>query len=206
MKLLLLFIFLNLILISQKTFSATYPRYHLDVLLTNFNGSGDNHFTSSTFNTAFRLGYHLDRKTLAPFIYLQYGKIDDQKNFNDNGVSVNSSYSLDSKHVELGAAFYPLERKYKGLNFALTGAGVLGYQNVELPQSTSLTTISHSDKGFSHGFRLGLASEWIMKNATYTESGKFCVTSEVSFKYEDTVLFDQKMFLNSILFSIGFGW
>ena len=127
------------------------------------------------------------------------------QNFSDAGTVFNSPYKYIQFSPEIGISFFPVSRRPQGVNIYLWGVGGVSYNNLELKNIPSTSTISTKDQSFGYGFGGGLGFELILSAGS---NGNFYLLyGEAGFREARTDLANNNQFqVGGMTYSLGFGF
>ena len=199
-------LFIFFFLIGANAFAQgniLFPKTRLQAHQTLYSGEKGQSFAEAGAGWGVGITSYSDGRRLAPFLGLHLTVMTGRQTFLDNETEVSASFNSYLASTEIGANFYPIERRTRGMNVYISGAGLVGYNFVSLSRGASLSSIPYSDQSFSGGYALGMGAEWILSTIGPT---KWTMTTDFLFKKESAVLLKKQFDLSSIVFSVGFGW
>lgn len=182
-----------------------FPSTIFRVQQHSFSGQKNKSFSEALPSYSGGVAVLMQREYFAPYLGFNFGGQSGKQTFLDGDTEFTSGYNYQYGSAEAGIYFFPLGRMGKGLNIYVNGAGLVGYQSINLKTTATLTKLtSKTEQAFSTGYKGNVGFEWILTNRG--NQAKWTIYSEVGFKKESTQLLKQTFLLDSLSYTIGLGW
>lgn len=204
------FVFLISILLSSTAYSAMkrpgeFQSTKVGYIQQNFTGADGTSFSKGSPSYGVELSIDSGGNFLRYYFKTRITTSIGSQNFTKSGTTYFSKYEYTSIEPELGASFFPVARKDKGMNIYFWGVGGASYNNLAIESAPATLNIKPKAQEFGTGYGAGMGFEVI---ALATRSGqKFLVYSEVGFRDYRTPLAGLGAFeVSGMTFSFGFGF
>ena len=185
---------------SRGSFRST----KIGIIQQNYSGSSNKSFALGSPGTGLELtldnGYSLFRY----FFKTRFTVSEGTQNFLNSGTVFNSNYKFSQFAPELGLSFFPIPRRDKGVNIFLWGLGAISYNNLELKNLPTTTTLQSKEQAFGYGYGGGLGFELVI--APSSGGSRYLVYGEVGFRDERADLAKTQFEISGMTYSLGFGF
>lgn len=203
----LVFIFLIFQCISAFAISkkGTFQSTKIGFIQQNYTGTDKQSFSNGSPGYGVELSLDAGGQYFRYFFKTRVMNSIGSQNFIKSGTTYFSKYEYTSIEPELGAAFFPVARKDKGVNIYLWGLGNVSYNNLTINSPPTGLNVNTKAQEFGTGYGAGLGVELI----AYTTRGgkKLLIYSEVGFRDSRAPLAGLNNFeVSGMTASFGFGF
>ncbi len=200
---------LTVVLLAQTTLAmegrGAFQSTKIGGTMQDYSGASNRSFAEGSPGYGVEISKDNGNTYLRYFFKMRFSYADGKQNFSDAGVVFNSTYKFLQFSPEIGVAFYPIARKSKDMNVYLWGVGGVSYNNLELKNTPSGSTIRAKDQAAGYGYGGGFGLEYIIAGGSST--GYYLVYGELGFRDVRTNLVNYSQFeVSGITYSVGFGF
>ncbi|MBY0553150.1 hypothetical protein K2P97_01390 [bacterium] len=204
-KLIFIFIFFQISFAFALSKKGAFQSTKIGFIQQNYTGTDKQSFSSGSPGYGAELSIDSGGQYFRYFFKTRIMNSIGSQNFIKSGTTYFSKYDYTSIEPELGAAFFPVARKDKGVNIYLWGLGNVSYNNLSIASPPAGSGVNTKAQEFGTGYGAGLGVELI---AFTTRGGKrLLIYSEVGFRDSRAPLAGLNNFeISGMTASFGFGF
>ena len=185
---------------SRGAFRST----KIGLIQENYSGPNNTSFALGNPGTGLELTLDSGYSVFRYFFKTRFIVSEGAQNFLSSGTAFNSKYKFSQFAPEIGVSFFPIPRREKGVNIFLWGAGAISYNNLELKNLPTTTTLQSKEQAFGYGYGGGLGFELII--APSKGGSRYLIYGEVGFRDERADLVKTQFEISGMTYSIGLGF
>lgn len=177
----------------------------IGIIQQNYSGPANRSFALGSPGNGLELTLDSGSTLFRYFFKSRFMVAEGSQNFLNGSTAFNSDYKFFQFAPEIGASFFPVPRREKGVNIFIWGTGSVSYNNLELKNLPAVTKLQSKEQTFGYGYGGGLGIEVILF-ANVKTGNHYLAYAELGFRDERADLTNNQFEISGMTYSVGLGF